>query len=119
MGERIALLHNETETANNWLRLELIGDGKRSNRNAIGAKVEIEYNGQLQVRFINGGGSYLSANDRRILAGLGPAQRAERVLVTWPSGTKQEFRELEARKWYRIQEGSEKAAVVTPGKAVR
>ena len=78
LGERIALLHNETETANNWLRLELIGDGKRSNRNAIGAKVEIEYNGQRQVRFINGGGSYSvgqrSAHPRR--AGAGTASRA-------------------------------------------
>ncbi len=116
VGERIALLHNETDTANNWLRLELIGDGKRSNRNAIGAKVEIEYDGKRQVRFINGGGSYLSASDRRILAGLGPARRAELVRVTWPSGVKQEFRNLEARKWYRLQEGSERAIMVTPGK---
>ena len=119
VGERIALLHNETETNNNWLKLELHGDGKRSNRNAIGAKVEIEYGGHRQVRFINGGGSYLSANDRRILAGLGPALRAERVLITWPSGLKQEFRDLEARHWYRFQEGSEKSVLVTPGKPAR
>jgi hypothetical protein len=119
LGERIALLHNETDTANNWLRLELLGDGKHSNRNAIGAKVVIEYEGNRQVRFINGGGSYLSANDRRILAGLGPAQRAERVHVTWPSGQQQEFRDLEARKSYRLQEGSDKAEPVTPGKPAR
>jgi hypothetical protein len=116
LGERIALLRNETDTGNNWLRLELIGDGKRSNRNAIGARVEIEYGGQRQVRFINGGGSYLSASDRRILAGLGSAVRATRVRVTWPSGSVQEFRDLEARKSYRLQEGSEKPNLVVPGK---
>ena len=119
LGERIALLRNETDTNNNWLRLELEGDGKRSNRNAIGAKVEIEFNGQRQVHFINGGGSYLSANDRRILVGLGTAKRAESVRVTWPSGLKQEFRDLEAKNWYRLQEGSEHAIQVTPGKAAR
>lgn len=119
LGERIALLHNETDTANNWLRLELQGDGKRSNRNAIGARVEIEFGGKRHVRFINGGGSYLSASERRILAGLGPAQRAEHVRVTWPSGLKQEFHDLQAGKSYRLQEGSAKAIPTTQGPSAR
>src|SRR5207244_609794 len=118
VGGPVALLHNETETVNNWLKLELVGDGRGSNRNAIGARVEIEYGGQHQVRFINGGGSYLSANERRILAGLGRAARAERVTVTWPSGRKEEFRNLDARRWYRLHEGRAEATIVTPGKAV-
>jgi hypothetical protein len=111
VGGPIALLHNQTETSNNWLRLELIGDGKKSNRNAIGARVEIHYGDKRQVRFINGGGSYLSANDRRILAGLGAAQRAERVLVTWPSGRKQEFHDLQARCWYCLTEGQDQPSL--------
>src|SRR5262249_5219013 len=64
-GGPVALLHNQTRTENNWLGLELVGDGKKSNRNAIGARVAIDYAGRRQVRFVNGGGSYLSANDRR------------------------------------------------------
>jgi hypothetical protein len=115
----VALLHNRTETDNHWLGLELVGDGKKSNRNAVGARVVIEYGGRRQVRFVNGGGSYLSANDRRVLAGVGGAGRAERVLVTWPSGRKQEFRDLEAGHWYRLNEGSEQPAVVTPRKPAR
>jgi hypothetical protein len=118
-GGPVALLHNQTRTDNNWLKLELVGDGKKSNRNAIGARVEIEYAGKRQVRFINGGGSYLSAHDRRVLAGLGTARRADRVTVTWPSGRKQEFRALLGRRWYRLHEGQEQAVVVTPGKAAR
>ena len=46
---------------------------------------------------MNGGGSYLSASDRRLLVGLGSADRAERVTVLWPSGRKQEFKGLENR----------------------
>jgi hypothetical protein len=118
-GGPVALLHNRTETANGWLGLELVGDGKKSNRNAIGARVAIEYAGRRQVRFVNGGGSYLSANDRRVLAGLGSAGRADRVTVTWPSGRKQEFRGLEGRRWYRLHEGKEQAVVVRPGKPAR
>jgi hypothetical protein len=109
-GGPVALLHNETDTPHGWLGLELIGDGKKSNRNAIGAKVELEYGGRRQVRFVNGGGSYLSANDRRVLAGLGPAPRAEKVSITWPSGHRQELRDLPCRQWYRVREGQEPVA---------
>src|SRR5262249_19403205 len=95
----VALLHNRTANDNHWVRLELIGDGRKSNRNAIGARVEFESGGTKQVRFLNGGGSYLSASDRRLLVGLGAADRAERVTVTWPSGRRQEFRNLQGRRW--------------------
>jgi hypothetical protein len=111
-GGPVALLHNQTETPNHWLGLELVGDGKKSNRNAIGARVEIKYGDRTQVRFVNGGGSYLSANDRRVLAGLGTAPRAERVTVHWPSGRKQEFGGLDGGRWYRLQEGEKRAVVV-------
>ncbi|HET6574968.1 MAG TPA: CRTAC1 family protein [Fimbriiglobus sp.] len=114
VGGPIALLHNRTETAHGWLRLELIGDGKTSNRNAIGARVEIETTAGKQVRFVNGGGSYLSASERRLLVGLGPARRAERVAVRWPSGREQTFTNLEGRRWWRLREGEATPEVVEP-----
>jgi hypothetical protein len=87
----------------------LVGDGDRSNRNAIGARVEVEAGGAKQVRFVNGGGSYLSASDRRLLVGLGRADHASRVTVTWPSGRTQVFNNLAGRKGWRLHEGREKA----------
>ena len=115
IGGSIALLHNRTETNNGWLRLELVGDGKKSNRNAIGARVEIETTAGKQVRFVNGGGSsYLSASDRRLLVGLGPARRAERVTVRWPSGREQTFTNLDGQRWWRLREGEVLPEVVEP-----
>ena len=114
---RMALLHNRTETSNAWLRLELEGDGKKSNRNAIGARVEIEAGGKRQVHFVIGGGSYLSASERRLLIGLGAADQAELVTVLWPSGRKQEFRNLAARRWWRLHEGREQPETVVAQKA--
>jgi hypothetical protein len=114
-GGPIALLRNGTDTANHWIRLELIGDGKKSNRNAIGARVEVEAENQRQVRFLNGGGSYLSASDRRILVGLGTEERADRVSVHWPSGRRQEFRNLAGRHWWRLSEGNDTAEEIHPG----
>src|SRR5262249_49684788 len=72
-GGPVVLLQNRTQTENGWLGLELVGDGKRSNRNAIGARVELECDGGRQGRFVNGGGSYLSASERR---GLVACRRA-------------------------------------------
>jgi hypothetical protein len=113
-GAPCSLLRNGITTDNAWLRLELIGDGKKSNRNAIGARVEVEAGSLRQVRFVNGGGSYLSASDRRLLVGLGTADRARRVTVTWPSGGRQVFEDLASRTWWRLYEGREKPELVTP-----
>jgi len=104
-GGPIALLHNRTDTTNGWLSLELVGDGPHSNRNAIGARVEIETAALTQTRFINGGGSYLSASDRRVLVGLGADKHAQRVTVHWPSGRDDTFRELEGNRRWRLREG--------------
>ena len=110
-----ALLHNETQTPNRWLGLELIGDGERSNRNAVGSRVEIETATGRQVRFVNGGGSYLSASDRRVLAGLGPADHAS-VTVRWPSGKRQVYPDLKAGAYWRLTEGRATAESISFGK---
>jgi hypothetical protein len=107
-GGPVRLLRNRTVTDNAWIRLEIIGDGQKSNRNAIGGRVEVEADGLKQVRFVNGGGSYLSASERRQLVGLGRADRARRVTVTWPSGRKQVFEDLEGRMGWRLFEGQDK-----------
>ena len=100
------LLRNATRTENRWVRLELIG--VRSNRNAIGARLEIEAGGRKQVRFITGGGSYLSASERRLLVGLGQADQIDRLTVIWPSGHRDEHRNLPAKRWWRLREGDAK-----------
>ncbi|MBX9580949.1 MAG: CRTAC1 family protein [Gemmataceae bacterium] len=100
-----ALLHNLTPTDHGWVRLELVGDGVKSNRNAVGARVEVEAGGVKQVRWVTGGGSYLSASDRRLSVGLGTAEKVDRVTVTWPSGRRDEYRDLPGRRAYRLAEG--------------
>ena len=110
VGGPPALLHNRTETANAWLGLELVGDGKGSNRNAVGARVEVQTAAGSQVRFVNGGGSYLSASERRLLIGLNTADRTDRVRVRWPSGHEQVFENVPAGQWWRLTEGVDRPA---------
>jgi hypothetical protein len=78
-----AILINES-LARPWIRLSLVGH--RSNRSAIGASVEVHTGTRVIRREVKGGGSYLSANDSRILVGLGDAAAVDRVEIKWPSG---------------------------------
>ena len=110
VGGPLALFRNTTETANNWIGLELSGDGKTSNRNAIGAVVTVEAGGQTRTHFIVGGGSYLSASERRLTIGLGPdAKQVDRIAVRWPSGRTQEYRGLAAGRYWQLREGESTA----------
>ena len=110
------MLRNATATDHHWMRLELVGDGKKSNRNAIGARIEIEAGGRKLVRWINGGSSFLSATERRQVIGLGPAAKAERITVVWPSGAKQEYRDLDAGHGWRLTEGKTEPELADPKK---
>ncbi|MBM3979999.1 MAG: CRTAC1 family protein [Planctomycetes bacterium] len=100
------LLKNATETANTWVRLELVGNGKTSNRNAVGARIEVEAAGRKLVRFVSGGGSYLSASDRRLVIGLGTAPALERLTVVWPDGTREAFRGAAPGRGWRLAQGT-------------
>jgi enediyne biosynthesis protein E4 len=74
-----SLLRNDTPGDNAWIRLKLVGT--RSNRDAIGARVEIVAAGQTITRQRKGGCSMQSTNDPRLLIGLGPANNIDRVTV--------------------------------------
>lgn len=50
--------------------------------------------------------SYASANDPRVLVGLGDAAAVERVRVVWPSGRVENWTEVEVGKWITLKEGS-------------
>jgi hypothetical protein len=79
-----AILRNDTPGNHRWLRLVL--EGTRSNRDAIGARVEVHAGGRVIHRLQKSGHSLMSAHDPRMLVGLGTATDADRVLVRWPSG---------------------------------
>ena len=102
-GDPPLLLHNSGNNGNHFLNFRLVGH--KSNRDALGARVRIVAGGLAQIREIAGGGSYLSQSDLRAHFGLGKATRAELVEVNWPSGEKQVFYDLDADRFYLIEEG--------------
>ncbi|MFN7961210.1 MAG: CRTAC1 family protein [Thermoanaerobaculia bacterium] len=77
-----------------WLRFHLLGS--RSNRDALGSRIEVEAGGRQQVQEVRAGGSYLSSSELTATFGLGNATAAERVKVRFPSGAEVELRNVPA-----------------------
>jgi hypothetical protein len=102
-GDPPLLLHNGGGAGNHFVNFKLVGT--QSNRDAMGARIRIRAGTLSQTREIYGGGSYFSQSDLRANFGLGPATRVESVEISWPSGQKQTFKDVDANKFYRIEEG--------------
>lgn len=96
------LYRNDVAAGNRSIRLRL--EGTKSNRDAIGAVARVTTAGGTQLRMVKTGSSYLSQSELTLTFGLGRGDRADRVVVEWPSGGTQEFRGLGAGEW-RIVEG--------------
>jgi hypothetical protein len=97
-----ALLRNDTKTENHWLRLILVGT--RSNRDAVGARVEVALPERTLFRQRKGGMSLESAHDPRLLIGLGKETVAQRITVRWPSGEVSEWSRVQADATYEAVE---------------
>ena len=99
------LFLNQAGSRNHWLGLRLLGKG--TNRDALGAQVEIVISkNNVLWRRARTDGSYLSANDPRVLVGLGSATRVELVRVHWPSGNVEEWKEPLIEQYTTLKEGT-------------
>ena len=102
------LFRNDQTAGNRSIRFRLVGT--KSNRDAIGATVRIFENadkghgGQSQSRMVRGGSSYLSQSELPVTFGVGRSEKIDRVSIEWPSGRKEEYKDLATGKAYEIVE---------------
>jgi hypothetical protein len=101
------LFRNDGGNKNHWVRIALTGDGKNSNRDAIGAKVEIKFGGVTCRRQLFPSKSYLSSVELPMTFGLGKLDGVEELIITWPSGKVSSLKNLKADRTYRIEEGTD------------
>jgi hypothetical protein len=87
---------------NHWLEIDL--EGVVSNRDGIGAIVELEAGGILQIREQTGGMHHLTQNHQRLHFGLGTNTRINQLTVKWPSGIFSQFKDIEVDQILRIRE---------------
>ena len=104
-GEPPVLLKNKAAASNHWLGVKLLG--KKSNPDAIGAKLTWTAGTLKRTQLKIGGGSYLSSHDPRMVLGLGANARLDRLDVQWPlpNGKVETFKDLAADRYITIIEG--------------
>ena len=92
---------------NHWI--DILLEGRVSNRAAIGARIKVtfkENNKQRSVfREVNSGGSF-GANPLKQHIGIGSATLIDTIEITWPvTGKVQKFKNIEPDKNIKIKEG--------------
>ncbi len=104
------LYHNTETTGNHWTQLLL--EGTKSNRTAVGAQVRVMAGGMTRLSFVNGGNGFGSQSTSRVHFGLGNSSTMDKVEIRWPSGLKQIVENLSVDHIYKIQEGKSKAELL-------
>jgi hypothetical protein len=99
----VALLVNEGGNQGNWLQLHL--RGVRSNRDGIGARIDVTVGGRVIREEVRSAYSYCTANDPRAHFGLGAASKAEKIEIRWPSGQVDTLTDVAANRIYVVTEG--------------
>jgi tetratricopeptide (TPR) repeat protein len=99
LGPQLRVFQNAGGSARERMVFSL--RGTKSNRDAVGARVEVDG----QVKWVVAGSAYLSQHTKRLHFGLGNQKRAEKVRVIWPSGLAQELPALDAGFFYEVTEG--------------
>jgi hypothetical protein len=122
---RLRLLMNHVVNDNHWMGLRLVtslGSGRLQpagrppeggrdsrERDALGARVQvIRSTGPTLWRRARADGSYASANDPRVLVGLGTSTEQPRIKITWPSGRVEEFSGMPIDRYSTLTEGTGK-----------
>ena len=98
------LLINDVGNRSHWLGLRLV-DG--AGRDMLGARVRVERPGQPTLwRRARSDGSYASANDPRVLVGLGEWAADATVRVQWPGGAWETWTDVAVDRWTVLSEGT-------------
>ncbi len=98
----LLLYRNTVRAETNWIGFDLFG--QQSNRSAIGARVQVFWNDEVQVQEVSGGIGYAAQNQRPLHFGLGEDTAVDSVSIRWPSGQVQMFYAPEVRRIHRIVE---------------
>jgi len=107
---QLRLLRNQAGSGYNAASFDLTGT--RSNKDAVGAKITIGTDAGSRSKFVKIGSGFLSQSSRRVWFGLGSQEEIRRVIIEWPSGEVQTFRDLPANHRIVIVEGSDRTEAI-------
>lgn len=101
----VRLLRNNIGNRRHWTGLRMVG--RTAARDMIGTRVAVLRDGSPALwRRARSDGSYGSANDPRVLIGLGDRPKISAIRAIWPSGREEEWPAVPAGRWTTLKEGS-------------
>jgi hypothetical protein len=113
----IRLLINQVGSAKHWVGVRVVG---RQGRDMVGTRVGIVLaSGPTLWRRARADGSYGSANDPRVLVGLGDAASVSKVRVEWPGGDAEEWTGVAVDRYTTLKQGAASALRATAPKEGR
>src|SRR5262249_3804811 len=107
LHEGPSLLMLERKPPGHWIGIKAVGS--KSNRDGIGARVEVRAGNLRQIDEVRSGGSYLSQNDMSLHFGLGNTARVDELTIMWPSGINDRWTNVPADQKMVAQESSSSA----------
>jgi hypothetical protein len=87
LGAQGTLLHNVSPDSGHWIAVKLVGS--KSNRDGIGARLEIVAGSKRWTAERVAGSGYLSQDDTRVHFGLGAVTQVDKIAIHWPDGRDQ------------------------------
>lgn len=102
---QIRIFHNQLQPIGTSIVFSL--RGTKSNRDAIGAVVEVETERGKQRKTLRGGSGFLSQNTKSLHFGLGDGVKTVRATVEWPNGAKQVLENIPAGHRIEVSEGAQ------------
>lgn len=102
---RLRLMRNELPAGDRFVALYLEGDGVGTNRDAVGARVELETTDGILRRSVRAGEGFLSQSSRWLHFGLGRGEPTGSVTVRWPGAGRETVSGVVAGGRYRIVQG--------------
>jgi hypothetical protein len=102
------LLRNNAGKQNHWLGVKLVG--KKSNPDAVGARITYQAGDLKRSRTKVGGGSFLSSHDPRLVLGIGKRTKIDWLEIKWPqpSAATERLTNLPIDRYITIVEGAGK-----------
>jgi len=83
----LLIYQNRVAPERHWIQFDL--EGAASNRSAIGARVELHWNGHVQAQVVSAATGFSAQNQRWLHYGLGQERTVDFVVIRWPSGREQ------------------------------
>ncbi|MCF6132884.1 FG-GAP-like repeat-containing protein [Flavobacterium wongokense] len=97
-----------TPNTNKWIKVAL--QGVQSNRNGIGARIEIHGAWGIQIRDIRSGEGFEFMSSLNAHFGIGQATTIDQVIIRWPSGLVDTYNNVTPNQRLLVVEGATLAA---------